>query len=229
MSLNQDIPYELRILESEKQKTTNQDNEYSIYDEIPFYYNRDYLYHGIRFQTHLEKLESIFKSKKILAGKFIDGYHLYSDNCNKGEYVSLLKLLRDTNIEYEEFIESTISLLITPAVNAIETKYISYNLWLRIQKESLKLKNIYSYMRGECLKKDFIPIEMVKAIGIPYQKLKDQGKEEYALTLIEDIQKLMTKHQIILPIVDTSRYNRLLVEGPGFTKKRKQPGRLSQV
>lgn len=202
------LPYDIQKLEQEPLTTTNGLNQYDENEVIPFYYNYDYLYHGIRFQKYLEKLESIFKSRKILAGKYIEGYYSYSDNCNKGEYVSLLKYLGDNNLEYETFIESNISLLITPLCNAIETKYIRYDIWLEIKNASLK--NIYSYMRGECFCKDFIDIDYIKAIGVPYQKLKFERNCEYADKLLKDIQELMKQYQIELPIVDTSRYNRIL-------------------
>lgn len=206
------LPYELEILEKTKNETTNQSNEYDFLEEIPFIYTTDYLYHGIRFQKYLEKLEDIFKTKKILAGKFIPNYYSYSDNCNKGEFVSLFKWINHNHIEYETFIESNISLLVTPAVNAIITKYISYTNWLEINKEDLQLKNYYSYMQGECFVKDYIPLDYIKAIGVPYQKLLSERKLEYANKLIEDIQILMEQYNQSLPIVDTSRYNHLLID-----------------
>ena len=39
-----------------------------------------FLYHGIRFDDKLKKLENILKEKKILAGKYINGYYNYFDN-----------------------------------------------------------------------------------------------------------------------------------------------------
>lgn len=222
-----EIPYKIQNLENEPLTTTNSSNEYTEQEEIPFHYVDDYLYHGIRFQMYLEKLESIFKSRKILAGKYIEGYHQYSDNCNKGEYVSLLKRKTTNDVTYETFIEENISLLVTPLCDAIETKYVDYNTWIQIQEKNIyhQLKNIYSYMLGECLCKDFIPIEMVKAIGIPYQRLRLQGKIEYVNQLIEDIQKLMKQYEIALPIVDTSRFNYILVGDNKITKRRKLSGK----
>ena len=68
--------------------------------------------------------------------------------------------------------------------------------------------------------KDYIPLEMVKAVGVPYQKLRLQGNEEYAIRLIEDIKELMNKYCVYLPIVDTSRYNKIIYE-VGIQKKLK--------
>ena len=210
--IKSNIPYEIKILEYTKNETTNQDNEYTEYEEIPFIYNNEYLYHGIRNQRYLEKLENIFRIKKLLAGKYLENYYSYSDNCNMGEYVSLLKLTNNNYFEYETFIEDYVSLLITPLVNAIITKYLTYNNWILIKERNLQLNNLYSYMQGECLVKDYINFEYVKGIGIPYQKLIELGKEDYVKKLIKDIVLLMEQYNIKLPIVDTSRYNRIIID-----------------
>lgn len=222
--MNKNIPHNILVLEKEPQVKTNENNQYSREEEIPFYCTNDYLYHGIRYQKYLERLESIFKERKILAGKYLTNYHNYYDNCNKGEYVSLLKLLGDNKLEYETFIlETNVSLLVTPLCNAIETKYVSYDIWIEIQAENYELKHIYSYMRGECMCKDFIPIDFIKAIGVPYQRLISYGQKEFADKLIEDIQCLMKQYNISLPIVDTSRYNLVLVGEKLKNKKRTLP------
>lgn len=204
--------YKLQSLEKQPLKTTNEHNYYNEDEEIPLNYVHEYLYHGIRFQKYLEKLESIFKERKILAGKYINGYFWYSDNCNKGEYVSLLQWNGNNSIEYETFIKSNISLIVSPLCNAILTKYVDFNTWQKIQDEKLQLKNVYSYMQGECFCRDFVPLEMVKAIGVPFQNLKLQGKLDYASKLIEDIKDLMIQYNVNLPVVDTSFYNRILVD-----------------
>jgi len=199
----------IQKLEQEPIITTAKDYE-DDYELERFNFRIEYLYHGIRFQKYLEKLESIFKERKILAGKYLPNYYFYSDNCNHGEYVSLLKLSNSRKIEYETFILENISLLVSPLCNAQETKYVDYETWLKLQDKRKELKQIYSYMMGECMCKDYIPLEFVKAIGIPYQKLRLQGNEEYAIRLIEDIKQLMNKYDILLPIVDTSRYNSII-------------------
>ena len=78
-------------------------------------------------------------------------------------------------------------------------------------------------MRGECMCKDFIPIDFIKAIGVPYQRLISYGQKEFADKLIEDIQCLMKQYNISLPIVDTSRYNLVLVGEKLKNKKRTLP------
>lgn len=206
------LPYNIKKLEQEPIVTTNQNHEYDDYEPESFDFVSEYLFHGIRFQKYLEKLENIFKERKILAGKYLPNYHFYSDNCNHGQYVSLLKYNSARQLEYETFILENISLLVTPLCNAQETKYVDYQTWKKIQQEQYQLKHIYSYMMGECMCKDLIPLNMVRAIGVPYQKLCLQGKETYAIQLVEDINKLMDKYDVYLPIVDTSRYNTIIYE-----------------
>lgn len=211
--MNTFIPYEIRKLEELPITTTNQNHEYDDYEPESFDFISEYLYHGIRFQNYLEKLENIFKEGKILAGKYLSNYRFYDDNCNKGEHVSLLKLQGDNKLEYETFIlENNVSLLISPICNAIETKYVDYNTWYDLRSKKYELKHLYSYMRGECMCKDFVSIDFVKAIGIPYQRIVLYKKKEFADKLIEDIQSLMKQYNIDLPIVDVSRYNRILTK-----------------
>ena len=64
---NTTLPYNIQKLEQEPITTTNQNHEYDGYDIESFSFVNEYLYHGIRFQKHLEKLESIFREIKILA------------------------------------------------------------------------------------------------------------------------------------------------------------------
>ena len=203
------IPYEVLLYENTEVLTTNKDNEYTLEDYIPFYSYNEFLYHGIRNQIYLEKLENIFKEKKILAGKYIKDYYNYNDNCNKGLYVSLLDSSKTNRISFETFIEENISLLVTPYCNAIITKYIDFYTWDKIK--NLSLKQIYSYLPGECMCKDYIPLEYIKAIGIPYLKLIRTKGKEYTDKLLTDIELLMKQYEIYLPIVDISRYNQILV------------------
>ena len=60
--------------------TTNYDGIYTKEDDFFSLNMEEFLYHGIRFQKYLEKLESIFKYGKILAGKYLPNYYNYSDN-----------------------------------------------------------------------------------------------------------------------------------------------------
>lgn len=204
----------------QKLNTTNEFNEYDINEEIPFSYTKDFLYHGIRFQNHLEKLENIFKERKIYAGKYLKNYYYYTDNCNKGEYVSLLEQTKDNHLAYETFIEENISLLITKAVDAIRTKYVRFDEWLKYKQS----KKYYSYMQGECFVKDYIDISYVKAIGFPYQKFIYLYGELNTNKLLNDLEILMNKYNINLPIVDTSRYNRIIINktNKSYLKLKKQ-------
>lgn len=212
------IPYE--ILELEKEQMLTSIDIYGV-DEMDLNNVYWHFYHGIRFQKYLEKLENIFRCKKLLAGKYLDCYYYnYGDNCNMGEYVSLLSGDYYDTLEFQRFIRENVSLVISPLCNAYETKYVDFNVWEKVKKYKLKLKNLYSYMHGEYFCKDNIPLEMVRAVGVSYHDLQLNGDGDYADQLLEDITVLMDKYNVKLPIVDTSRYNKVLVDVNGSDKKK---------
>lgn len=170
-------------------------------------YIHDFLYHGIRHQKHLEILESIFKDKAIIAGNYQENnsHSNYSDNCNEGEYVSLLAINNDYNIEYETFIKPYITLIVSKDCNAIKTIYVPYYKWEEMKKKNTS--NRYSYANNEYHVKKMIPLSYVKAIGVPARYLRTMGKEELIEIYLNEIIELMNKYNINLPIVDTSAYN----------------------
>lgn len=203
------IPKEVALLENEEMLLSS--SIFSFLKNRPSknYNPNCFLYHGIRFDESLKKLENIFKTQKILAGKYISNQYMYSDNANKGEYVSLLAF-KDNGLEYDIFIESNISLLISPLIEAYLSKYVSYDTWEKIK--DIETKNLYSYMNGEYLCKDYIPFEKVQAIGVPYHYFLLIKGKDYANQKLDEVKKLMNKHNINLPILDTSHYNEILVE-----------------
>ncbi len=184
-------------------------NEY-IEDEPDITNFNCFLYHGIRFQQRLEKLEDIFKKKKLLAGKYLDDYRNYSDNCNEGEYVSLFGGEVLTSHEYDVFVKPNVSLVISPFCGAYKTIYVPYDTWCYIRDKKLQLNNRFSYMYNEYQIKNFVPLEMVRAIGIPYSLLTRTKNKEEAELLKRDVIDLMDQYSISLPIVDTSNINRFL-------------------
>lgn len=97
-------------------------------------YDTQFLYHGIRFDDNFEKLEKIFKDKKILCGKKAGMYFGYDDNCNEGEYISLLEKEDSDELEYKTFIEENISLIISPECDAIKCIYVPWDEWEEITK-----------------------------------------------------------------------------------------------
>jgi len=167
-----------------------------------------YLFHGIRFDHKLAKLEAIFKDKKILSGQYINNYYCYSDNANKGEYVSLLAY--DESIGYKVFIYENISLLIYPDCDAILTKYVDFQTWESIK--DVQTKNIYSYLEGEFLVKDYISWDYVAAIGVPYKYYTHTKGKQYADEVLEKVIELINKYSISLSIIDTSDYSKKLYD-----------------
>lgn len=171
----------------------------------------NYLYHGVRFDNKLCKLENIFKTRKIVCGNNSPYYSNYGDNCNDGEYVSLVEYSKNAKSTFDTFIIRTVSLIISPGVNAIKTEYLPFNEWDLISDKTSLLKHRYSYAKGEYQVKDFIPIEDVMAIGIPKALMVYEGGGRYADYLLERVQELFLEYDISLPIVDTSNSNKLLV------------------
>jgi hypothetical protein len=68
--------------------------------------------YGVRFDDNMKKLENIFKTKKLLAGKYTSNYYNYGDNANKGEYVSLIGYNSERHSDFSLFILENISFLV---------------------------------------------------------------------------------------------------------------------
>ena len=212
-----DLPREVCELEKENMVTSKDIFYLADYDEERFN-PYVFLYHGIRFDENLEKLEKILKDKKILAGKYIDGYYNYSDNANKGEYVSMTIYSEEHISGFDVFVKTNVCLLISVNCNAILTKYIDYDTWEKIKDK--KTKNLYSYMEEEFMLKAFVPFEFVKAIGVPYKYLVLSKGKEYADDVLIKIEKLIGKYGVNLKVVDTNSYNRTLIEPKKINFKR---------
>ena len=212
---------ELNLENLEIQKDRNSHRELNSLEKEKMYLAEDiigvneetfnpwfYLYHGIRFQDYLEKLERILKDKKILAAKYLPDAFPYYENCNKGEYVSLLSY--HNKQAFDVFIKENISLLVSPKCKAYLTKYVDYNTWIEIQNK--ETKNLYSYMEQEYMCKDFVSLDFVKAIGVPYKYYTINKGIEYADNILNDVEKLLEKYNYNINIVDTSDFNKILIE-----------------
>lgn len=169
-----------------------------------------FLYHGLRFQNQLDKFENILREGKILAGNYLRDYWPYDDNCNEGKYVSLLEFDPDYQLQYDTFIKPNISFVISSFVDAVETIYVSYDLWEEIVKCCPDHHNRYSYARGEWQVKDFVSLDMVRAIGVPYLYLVKKGQSQLAEEYFKKITIVLKEYHYQIPIVDTSNYNRAL-------------------
>lgn len=199
----------LELIEKlDTKETTTFQEEFSIDFESELSYPKRFLYHGLRFQKDLEKLEGILKERKILAGKYLKNYYNYSDNCNEGNYVSLAHY--SSCIEFETFIRQNICLIISPLCEAQKTIFVPYHIWNYIKEHNIPTKNRYSYSNIEYQVKDFIPIEMIRAIGIPYLNIIITKGIEYAEKYKQDIINLLNKYNITLPIVDINNYNEII-------------------
>lgn len=182
------------------------------------------LFHGIRFQQ-LEVLEAIFQDKEIRCGNKIrtriesyDGTtksiwvgNYKEENCNLGEYVSVIPYDDEWNIdgiitptfqtyEFNDFVRSHIFLIIKGHIDAIETFFLPWEEYHELKKSGIKHKNLYSYAHEEFLVKDHISLEDVLAIGIDKQYYIDGDIDE----TISRIIKLMKEYEISIPLIDMS-------------------------
>lgn len=207
--MNGELKRKFSQLEEEDMKTFLQLNPWLSKRSTSLQFVSCYLYHGIRAQNQLEILENILNNG-ILAGKHIKDYNNYNENCNNGEYVSLLDKISDNNLEYETFIEPNISLVVSPLCGAYKTIYVNFELWEFINTHYPDTKNRYSYAFNEYQIRDKVPVELIEAIGIPYQLLLNTDRLEETKILKRAIIDILDCQRINIPIVDTSDYNKRL-------------------
>ena len=183
----------------------------------------NYLYLGIRPPKQFEKLELVFKQRKILAAKYLKKYFAsYEYNATDEEYISLLCLdtkKYDNKHIYERYIKKNICLIINPFINAKKTTLVDFDSWLYIKKNYPKTKNRYSFLDNEYQIYDHISIDNLLAIGIPYSYLIENNGYKTAQDTMNNILILMLKYDIDLPLIDTSNNNRILAESINLDKK----------
>lgn len=173
---------------------------------------RNLLFHGIRFYG-LERLECIFKIGKVLPMKdvpqFFESYDgqtkstgifFYSDNANKGKYVSVMPRCYST--EYETFVEENIYLAFNGNIPAYRAHYLRVDEYDRLEIFE-QLKRLYSYARNEYMVEDGIDLENLVYIGV---NTIIHTQEE-----IDEIIKLMKHYKINVPLID-SRTNKILFD-----------------
>ena len=207
--MNNQVEITVNQLEKEDMKTFFQLNPYLLRYASFLHLDICHLYHGIRFGNQMKTLENILNNG-ILAGKHIKDYNNYSENCNNGEYVSLLDKLSDNNLEYSTFIEPNISLVVSPLCEAYKTIYVPYDLWEQINLCYPNLKNRYSYSFNEYQIKDRVPIELIEAIGLPYQLLVNNKNKDQVEIYKRQIIDMLNCYNISIPIVDTSNSNQFI-------------------
>ena len=210
----EDIKYKIEQIE-DTEVLTFCDTHPNAKDKTDISNMENYLYHGVRFDNSLKKFENILKTGKISCGKRNPYYFHYDDNCNEGEYVSLLEYNVGTKSMFNVFITRTISFVLFPDIGAIKTDYLPFNEW-HLLVDMGNLKHRYSYANGEYQVKDFIPIENVAAIGIPKAKMEEDGSGQYAMWLLEKVPELLDFYGINLPIVDPSNGNSLLISNQKY-------------
>lgn len=175
----------------------------------PLDYDDLYLYHGIRFGSYKEQLETakMILKKGLLPKEHLSEPYFYSDNCNDGKRVSLLAKNGFDDLEFETFVKPNISIIVSPLVEAYKTIYVSYGEWLEIVKQK-NLHNFYSYARNEYQVNGIVPVSMIKAIGIPYFQMLMQ--KEKPLLYAEELATFCSQLGLDIPIVDHSVCNQYI-------------------
>ena len=129
----------------------------------------NHLYHGVRFDDEHILFESILRDRKIKSANQTELYwRADCENCNEGEYVSLIHYTgEDHDIEFKTFIEENVAFIISSKLNPLKCKYLPYDEWGEISKKLPKTKHRYSYARGEYQYPDSISFDYVKGILYP--------------------------------------------------------------
>lgn len=215
---SQTMSLDLQIKQLEEKKMiTFQEECFLEEGDFDFFEVECFLYHGLRyfddkerFEEGLKKLTGILEKRKIVAGKYLEGYYPSLDNCNELEYVSLASY--SDSIEFHTFVLPNICLLVRPSSPAYQTIYVPYETWEYMKKNKMELRNRYSYAHNEYHVKDSIPIDDVKAIGLPHFNIRLSEGLSTANYYKEQIIDLLAQYDIDLPIVDTSCYNQVIYQ-----------------
>lgn len=126
-----------------------------------------HLYHGVRMDPDHKIFESILRDHKIKCSNKTDLYYRNgSDNCNEGEYVSLIHFEYEHEPEFQTFIEENVSFIISPRLNPVKCKYLPFEEWEKIKEKLPKTKHRYSYAKNEYQYPDYISFDYV--VGILY-------------------------------------------------------------
>ncbi len=163
------------------------------------------LYHGIRFDDNHELLASILDDEAIKCGNLTNNYYRSGgDNCNEGEYISLINYTGDYyDLEFKTFIEENVSLIISPKLNPIKCKYLPYEEWEERKKKLPISKSRYSYAKNEFQYPKEIPFNYVIGILYPfhyYVSIKGYSKTKEDFKRLQEL--LREKSYSYLPILD---------------------------
>ena len=162
-----------------------------------------HLHHSIGHPCDdMKTLEFFLEEDAIVAGEKIPNYGYDEMNSNEGRFISLLAF-KGVDLEYEAFIteREKISLMINPAINPLEAKYVCEDMFRYIAQHHKDHKNRYAWCHNE-FQIDRIDFSFVDCIGIPYCQYKRRKGEEYAKKRLDALVSLLAKYGYDLPIYD---------------------------
>ncbi len=165
-----------------------------------------YLYHGIRFGSYKEQLETakLILKQGILPKNQLSGQSFYSENCNDGKRVSLLEKKDFEELEFKTFVAPNISIIVSPLIEAYKTIYVPYEEWIELSEQQ-NLHNFYSYARNEYQVNGIVPVSMIKAIGVPCSGMIMQ--RENPRMYVTELSSFCENLGLHIPIVDHTVYN----------------------
>lgn len=201
---------ESKILEYEKRPIQTYSQMLGLSDEAMDRFGY-YLYHGVRFDDR-NRLESIFQMRKIVCGSRIPtGYQSYDgswknlwidclseENCNMGEYISVMPYCR--GLEFDTFIREHLFFVLRGSIDAFQTIPLSYDEYCAYRKRKISSSQLYSYARDEYLVKDEILFEDVLFLGIDSRYYQGDASQ-----IIQEVISLMKVYNISFPFFDTNK------------------------
>ncbi len=176
--------------------------------------DNSYLCHGLRI-WQLEKLESIFQKKLLLAARYvpktfdsIDGktHPLLvdaedEDNTNKGGYVSFVPSKGKINT-LNQFVFRNLFLAFNKNIPARETFYVYYEEHKALRRLGINTRNLYSYVEDEYLVESGVSLNDLAFIGIDSNRYNNHENDLFEL--IKAVIDLMKAYEIGVPFIDIS-------------------------
>ena len=136
----------------------------------------------------------------------LPGYYEDEENCNRGEYISLMPFSFE-DIELDTFISSSIYLALRGDIDAKKTFYLKYEDYIKLRNSKRKTNNLYSYAYLEYLAKNDISLDNLLYVGINSRGFNIPGMD--VNEVIAKIIELMEFYDIRVPLYDIGTTTKL--------------------
>lgn len=154
-----------------------------------------FLYHGVRFDDDHSLFESILRDKEIrCARKTKQSFKAFGDNCNDGEYVSLMPFVDDEDLEFNVFVKNSVAFVVSPNLNPVKCKFLPYEQWAQVKYKLPMTKHRYSYAKLEYQYPDSFSLDYVVGLLYPLNHNIIQYGLSFARNDFEYIKALLKKY-----------------------------------